>query len=204
MDLSDKNLEAITEKVEKDYNETASGAKISVLDPDFLLMLTLVAIPFDLVLAILAILDPLFGISWVIGIVVSLFPLAIIGVWDYIRSSNTARIESDAKTKYDNIMVKIEKIKAEKKAMEFKKGLKLTKSKTKFPKQQLIKKSTTQAGKEAGKQVGKQTVKATARRAFLGGFFKRSIIAFVGTNVPLFIGMIPWYTIWVVSTAKNK
>ncbi len=189
MDLSDKNLDAITKKVEKDYSETISESKISALDPDFLLMLVLVAVPFDILLAILAIFDPFFGISWAIGIIVSLFPLTIIGVWDYSRSSSSARIEADAKSKYDTVMAKIQKMKSEKAAKE--------------SAAQAGRKAAEKAGAQAGKQATKQVAKSSVRRVFLGGFLKRSLIAFIGTNIPFIIGMIPWYTIWVVSTAKR-
>ncbi len=191
--LSEEQLKAFEDKAKKDFENRSLSVKISGLDPDFIIILSFVAIPFDIILAVLAIFDLIsFGISWVVGMLVSIPPLVIIGIWHYWRSSNSSKVKEDARAKFDKIIEEIKHQRERKIAEESAKKVATKTAKT----------AGAKATKEAGKQTTKQVAKKTATRVGSKVALKRGAIAFLGTSIP-FIGMIPFYTLWVLSTLRD-
>ena len=204
--IEEQKLNTVMAQAQESAESAGSGARVSALDPDFLIILSFIAIPFDIVIAILATLDIVtFGISWIIRIIVAVPPLIVIGSWHYMRLSNLEKAKSDAWSKFDKIMEEVKKrrevLRAKQQMVEFKKGLKLTKSGGKFAKQQLQKKPLTEAGK---KTVTRATVKKTATKMGSKIVLKRGAVSLMGTIFPLFVAMIPFYTLWMLSTLKDK
>ena len=204
--IEEQKLDSVLRQCQENAENAGSGVRVNALDPDFLIILSLIAVPFDIVIAVLALLDVFtFGISWIIRIVVAVPPLIIIGSWHYMRSSSLEKAKSDAWTKFDKIAEEVKKrkemLKAERDMAEFKKNLKLTKSGGKFAKQKLQRKALTETGK---KTATKQAFKKTATKMGYKIVLRRGTFALVGTILPLFIAMVPFYTLWMLSTLKDK
>jgi septum formation inhibitor MinC len=208
MDLTseDQKLDEILRREQENAESAGSSVRVYPLDPDFLVILCFIAIPFDFVIAALALLDVFsLGISWIIRMVVAVPPLLAIGAWHYMRASKLSKAKSDAWSKFDKIAEEVKKhresLRAKQQMAEFKKSLKLTKSKGMFAKQQLKKKTLTETGK---KTITKTTVKRTAVKMGSKIVLKRGTIALLGTITPLFVAIIPFYTLWMLSTLKDK
>ena len=87
--IEEQKLNSVLTQAQENAENAGSGVRVSALDPDFLIILSFVAIPFDIVIAVLAVLDIVtFGISWIIRMIVAIPPLLIIGSWQYIRLSS--------------------------------------------------------------------------------------------------------------------
>ncbi len=193
LDVENQKLDAILKKAQEDAEYSESGARVSALDPDFIFILVFVAMAFDIVLAVLALLDVVtVGISWVIGIVVSIPPFLIIGFWHYVRLSNLSKAKQDARSKLDKITDEIQKQKNN--LVAKKEAQKIAKESGKKVAKKIEKKTVKQATRVAGKKVAVLGSKTALKRGF---------IALLGTSLPI-IGMIPFYTLWMLSTLKDK
>jgi hypothetical protein len=215
-ELEQKRLNAVLRQAEMDAEEIKSGAKISVLDPDFIVILFFVAIPFDIILAILAIFD-VFVLPWIIGMVISFIPFGIIVIWHQMRTSDISKTKESIKKRVDKIREEIEKHKKELSSVETP-GKEIIegagKEAVKEAGQEVTKQAGKEVAKEAGqevtKQAGKEVVKETSKQAVKSAAIvgsktavKKGIVALIGTSIP-FIGAIPFYTIWVLSTLKEE
>ena len=215
--IEERKLKAIEEKAQYEFENRISSARVSALDPDFILILSFVAIPFDIAIAFLSIFDIFFGISWVIKTVISIPPFIIILIWNYSRTSNLSKTKEDANNKLNKIKNEIKHHREniiDKKATQetFKKtGKEVGEEAVKAGKQigkEIGDKTSKEVGGEIGKQVGKEaskkTVKTTAVKISSKIVFKRGILSFLGSIIPFFLAMIPIYSIWVFSTLKDK
>jgi hypothetical protein len=157
---------------DKKAAEKVSLAEVSPFDLDFLVVLH-IAIGFDIVFFFLAIFDASI-ITWVIGMILSPIPLAIVGIWDYKRTGKLERAKGEAQ-------------RIKKTAQEMAKKMK---------------EAAVKAEKKAVQKAATKTATKTAAKAgtrVLG----RGAIAIFGTNIP-FIGLWPFYTVWVLKTLKSK
>ncbi len=206
-DFEQKRLDNILEQAENDAEKMKSNAKISALDPDFIVILFFIAIPFDIILGILAIFDA-FVIPWILGMVISFIPFGIIVVWHHMRTSDISKTKESIKKRVDKIREEVEKHKKELASVQ-NSGKEVVKEVGQEVAKQAGKEVAKEAGQEVAKQAGKEVVKQTGKQAVKSAAIvgsktaiKKGILSLIGTSVP-FIGAIPFYTIWVLSTLKE-
>ncbi len=183
MDFEEKRWATMIAAEERAAEKDIANARISPLDGDFLLILFF-AISFDIIVAIIAIFDALV-ITWIFRALISIVPFLVILLWSISRTGNLSKVKEKVNDKINEV----------KKIVEQQKQILAEKQAGKVAAKGAGKAATKGAGKAVAK---KSVVKATGKTAV-----KKGVAAVGLTNFPV-IGIIPFYTIWVLSTLKEK
>lgn len=97
------NNRQITQRIE----DAGEKAKVSPLDPDFLLILLLIALPFDVLSAILEIINmPTLQISKVISFLINMIPFVIICGWSIWRTGQMVKAREEQKKSLEKAISK--------------------------------------------------------------------------------------------------
>lgn len=196
--LEDKRIADSIAALGQKTEERVSAARVSPMDPDFLLILGFAFIS-DAVIAILSLLD-FFGLPWILRVGIGMIPLVIIGLWHLMRSGKVAKVKEEGRQRVEMF----------KKQADQRKEL-LSQQLQKTAKEG-GKKVTQKTAKEGAKQIERKTaVKSAQKMALKKGYStagklvtKKGALAFFGSLAPL-LTIIVWFNVlWVLSTLKEK
>ncbi len=183
MDFEEKRWATMIAAEERAAEKDIANTRVSPLDPDFLLILFF-AMGSDFIIAAIAVFDALV-LTWIIRVLISVVPFLVILLWSISRTGKLSKVKERVNDKINEVKKIVEQqrqILAEKQAGKV-----------------AVKGTGKAATKKAGQVAAKKTaVKATGKTAA-----KKGIAAVGLTNFPI-IGIIPFYTIWALSTLKEK
>ncbi len=183
MDFEEKRWATMITAEERAAEKDIANARISPLDGDFLLILFF-AMGSDFIIAAIAVFDALV-LTWILRALISIIPFLVILLWSISRTGKLSKVKEKVNDKINEF----------KKIVEQQKQILAEKQTGKA----VAKGTGKTATKGAGKAVAKKgAVKATGKTAA-----KKGVAAVGLTNFPI-IGIIPFYTIWVLSTLKEK
>ncbi len=203
MALEEEKLENIMRVAQERADANVAVTRVEALDPDFILILFF-AIGSDAVFFVLAFFDATI-VTWVIGFVLSVPCTLVVGLWDYYRTGRTDKVKEEADKRLKEVKNVIQKRMDERVA---KKAVAEGSKRTTLRSGQTVAKRT--AGK-TGVRTGTKAATTTGRKIVLKRGYKiagkmmvkRGGVATIGTNIP-YVGMIPFYTIWVVLKLREK
>ena len=186
-ELSDEDVE---KNHEKEIQEASDQAKVTPLDPDFILILIFAVIvdSLDIVIFILGFLD-LFTITSAISILIDIIVSFIIGGWIYSR---TNRIMQSKKQRIEALNKKAQQLYNRMSQMN-KMG-------------KVSDKALERYGKRFGKQaaVGKKLIARMAKTPIIRTLTRTGITLLGEMGGLEFLGIIPFWTISVVTVLKEK